>query len=90
MENSHPSLGSLQESDELSSTLAGETLVLTDSIDNGMCLSALYSEITRRDSTLSNLKICVTDNYSLLDAVKSTKSVTEKRLCLEVSNLLTV
>ena len=30
---------------------------------------------------------CVTDNYSLVDAIKSTKSVTEKRLRLEISGI---
>ena len=31
--------------------------------------------------------VCVTDNYSPVDAIKSTKSVTEKRLRLEISGI---
>lgn len=70
------------------STLAGETLALADGIDNGMCISALYSKITTGNIALNNLPIiCVTDNHSLFDAVKSTKSVTEKRLRLEISSI---
>ncbi|XP_062409954.1 uncharacterized protein LOC134100639 [Sardina pilchardus] len=70
------------------STLAGETLALADGIDNAIFLSTLYSELTVGDCKHSGLPIvCVTDNQSLLDAVKSTKSVTEKRLRLEISNI---
>lgn len=70
------------------STLAGETLALADGIDNGMCISAFYSEIKTGNIALNNLTIiCVTDNHSFFDAVKSTKSVTEKRLRLEISSI---
>ena len=70
------------------STLAGETLALADGIDSGVFLATIYSELTTGDCTHSNLPIvCVTDNHSLLDAVKSTKCVTEKRLRLEISSI---
>lgn len=70
------------------STLAGETLALGDGIDSAVFLATMYSEITTGDCTSNNLPIvCVTDNHSLLDAVKSTKSVTEKRLRLEISSI---
>ena len=70
------------------STLAGETLALADGIDNAIFLATLFSELTVGDCKHRGLPIvCVTDNHSLLDAVKSTKSVTEKRLCLEISNV---
>lgn len=70
------------------STLAGETLALADGIDSAVFLAALYSELTTGDGTHSILPIvCVTDNHSLLDAVKSTKSVTQKRLRLDISSI---
>ncbi len=60
------------------STLAGETLALEDGIDSALFLATLFSEVT-------SCPLCVMDNHSFLDAVKSTKSVTEERLCLEIS-----
>ena len=70
------------------STLAGETLALADGIDNAIFLATLFSELTVGDCKHRGLPIvCVTENHPLLDAVKSTKSVTEKRLCLEISNV---
>ena len=68
------------------STLAGETLACADAVDEGMFLSSLYAELTTgtADPKLLPL-VCVTDCKSLADAVKSTKSVTEKRLRLDIS-----
>lgn len=62
------------------STLAGETLAMSDGIDNAMFLTTLYSELTTGKANLNKLPLfCVTDNHSLFDALKSTKQVTEKR-----------
>lgn len=59
-----------------------------DGIDSAVFLASLCSELTTGDCTQKGLPIvCVTDNHSLLDAVKSTKSVTEKRLRLEISGI---
>ena len=70
------------------STLAGETLALGDGIDSAVFLATLYSELTTGDCTCNNMPIvCVTDNHSLFDAVKATKSVTEKRLRLKISSI---
>lgn len=68
------------------STLAGETLALSDAIDVGVYLSHLYAEITGgiADSTHLPL-VCVSDNKSLWDSVKSNKGVSEKRLRLEIA-----
>ncbi|KAG7515810.1 hypothetical protein JOB18_016373 [Solea senegalensis] len=69
-------------------TLAGETLALADGIDNAIFLSSLYSELTTGKVSQDILPaICVTDNYSLVDAIKSTKSVTEKQLRLQISGI---
>lgn len=70
------------------STLAGETLALADGIDNAIFLSSLYSELSTGTIKQHTLPVmCVTDNYSLIEAIKSTKSVTEKRLRLEISGI---
>ncbi len=69
------------------STLAGETLAMSDGIDNAIFLSTLFSELTTGDAKHTVPVICITDNHSLLDALKSTKSVTEKRLRLEMSSI---
>ena len=59
------------------STLAGETLALADGIDHAIFLSSLYSELTTGNLTQGILPvICVTGNYSLVNDIKSTKSVT--------------
>lgn len=66
------------------STLAGETLALSDGIDNAIFLATLFSDLTTGNADLNAPPlVCVTDNHSLSDALKSTKQVTEKRLRLE-------
>lgn len=70
------------------STLAGETLALSDGIDNAIFLTTLFSELTTGNAELNTPPlICVTDNHSLFDALKSTKQVSEKRLRLEISSI---
>lgn len=70
------------------STLAGDTLALGDGIDSAVFLATLYSELTTGDCTCNNLPlVCVTDNHSLVDAVRSTKSVTETRPWLKISSI---
>ncbi|KAL2093504.1 hypothetical protein ACEWY4_010816 [Coilia grayii] len=69
------------------STLAGETLAMSEGIDNAIFLAMLFSELTSGCTDHSPPIICVTDNHSLVDALKSTKSVSEKRLRLEISSI---
>jgi hypothetical protein len=70
------------------STLAGETLAMSDGIDSGLFLATLFAELTSGQSKPDLLPIiCVTDNQSLHDAVKSTKFVADKRLRLEISSI---
>lgn len=69
------------------STLAGETLAMSDGIDNAMFLAALFSELSKGDTEHMPPIICVTDSHSLADALRSTKSVSEKRLRLEISSI---
>ena len=61
---------------------------MSDGIDNAIFLTTLFSELTTGDTGLhALLLICVTDNHSLFDALKSTKQVAEKRLRLEISSI---
>lgn len=69
------------------STLAGETLAMSDGIDNAMFLAAFFSELSKGDTEHMPPIICVTDSHSLADALRSTKSVSEKRLRLEISSI---
>ena len=66
--------------------MAGETLAMADGIDVGIYVAAMYTELTTGIPKPEMLPIvCVTDNRSLCDAIKSNKSVAEKRLRLEIS-----
>ncbi len=70
------------------STLAAETLSMADGIDLGVFLATLFCELNYGVANPKVLPIkCVIDCKSLFDAVKSTKSVTEKRLRLELSTI---
>lgn len=50
-------------------------------------LSTLFSELNAGCTASPVPIICVTDNFSLVDALKSTKFVAEKRLRLEISSI---
>lgn len=68
--------------------IAGKSLALGGGTDSMGFLATLYSEPTTHDCVHKNLPIgFVSDKHSLLDAVKSTKSVKEKRLCLEIKSI---
>ena len=70
------------------STLAGETLAMADAIDSGIFLATLFKEITKGYAKPEKLPIiCLTDNRSLYEAIKSTKYVSDKRLRLEISSI---
>lgn len=58
---------------------AGETLAMSDRTDNAIFLAALFSELTNGDAKHAPPIICVTDNHSLSDALKSTKAISEKK-----------
>ena len=63
------------------STLAGETIPLTEGIDNAIFIATLFSELTTEEANSKLLPIiCVVDNRSLCEAIKSNKCVAEKRL----------
>ncbi|KAL5011741.1 hypothetical protein ScPMuIL_010292 [Solemya velum] len=65
-----------------------ETLALADAIDTGLFLTTLHSELTGGNTKATTIPIvCLTDNHSLYEAVKSTKSVADKRLRIELSSI---
>ena len=70
------------------SSLAGETLALADVVDSAIFIATLYAELTTGKPTPLLIPItCIVDNRSLYEAIKSTKSVAEKRLRLEITNI---
>nr|XP_020481208.1 uncharacterized protein LOC109975033 [Monopterus albus] len=69
------------------SRFAGETLALSDGMDNAVFPATLFSELITGDTEHAPPIICITDNHSLMDALQSTKSVSEKRLRLEISSI---
>ena len=70
------------------STLNGEALAMSDAVDAAVFLAALYSELMFNSMSPGLLPIvCITDSYSLLDALKSTKMVSEKHLRIELSSI---
>lgn len=58
---------------------------MSDRIDSAMFLYTLYSEITADDIKHPTPITFVTDNHSLVELLKFTESITEKRLHLETS-----
>ena len=65
------------------STLAAETLAMTNAIDSGIVLANLYREIMRGELSV----VCITDSKSLYEATRSNKSVLEKRLRVEINSI---
>ena len=64
------------------STLAGETLAMSDGIDKAIFHATLFSELTPGSAAHAPPIICVTDSAK---GLKSTKSISEKILGLEIS-----
>ena len=70
------------------STLTAETLAMMDGIDAGLFIASLYSEIVHGRIIDGNIPIeVITDNNSLIDALNSSKPVTDKRLRIDISAL---
>ena len=66
------------------STLAAETLALSDCVEEAVHLSSLISELFK----IPKLDVrCFVDNRSLVEAVNSSKPVEGKRLRIEISIL---
>ncbi|CAB4022652.1 Hypothetical predicted protein [Paramuricea clavata] len=70
------------------STLAAETLALAEGIDNSIFLCTLLAELMYGKPYPTMFPIeCYTDCNSLYEALKSVKSVSEKRLRLDISSI---
>ena len=70
------------------STLAAETLAMTEGIDMAIFIATLFAEITYGKAKPQVMPItCVTDCKSLMDAVNSQNYVAEKRLRMEISGI---
>lgn len=72
------------------SSLAAETLALSEGIDAALYISTLYNEITKRPSKKNFKSLTIsafTDNKSLCDAIKSTKFVTDRGLQIDIGAL---
>ena len=65
------------------STLAAETLAMSNAIDAGIVIAALYKELLKSELPI----ICVTDSKSMFEACKSNKGVLEKRLRIEINSI---
>ena len=67
------------------STLAAETMALLEGAEAGVYMAQVLKEVLRLDSMTV---LCVTDNKSLCDALKSTKQVDDKRLRIDIAVLV--
>ena len=69
------------------STLAAEALSLSEAIDSAEYVGFILSEIVLRKSTNVIPIECYVDNYSLFENLYSTKSVSEKRLRIDIASI---
>ena len=67
------------------STLAAETLAMSDAVDATMLVASTWCEFIGCD-TMKPVE-CITDCHSLYDNVNSTKMCTEKRLRIDIAGL---
>ena len=69
------------------STLASETLALSDGVDSAFSIAMLFGEMLYNDSSKTIPITCYVDNADLVEALKSQKSVTDKRLRIEIASM---
>ena len=74
---------------KVSSTLSAETLALNDALDDAVYLKHLISEIYHDSVRESKIPILAyIDNRSLDESLRSTKQVQEKRLRIDVAEIV--
>ncbi|KAJ8050479.1 hypothetical protein HOLleu_03699 [Holothuria leucospilota] len=74
----------------VSSTLAAETLAISDVVDTAIFIAILFGELFYGilDPKLCQVfTSCITNNYSVYETVHSTNHVKENRLRIEVTNM---
>ena len=70
------------------SSLTAETLALSEGVDSAYYISTLFAEIMYGSIDNDKLPIeAYVDNKRLIDAMKSTKFVTDKRLHIDISSV---
>ena len=70
------------------SSLTAETLALSEGVNSAHYISTLFAEIVHGNIDNHKLPIeAYDDNKSLIDALKSTKFVTDKRLRIDISSV---
>ena len=69
------------------STLASETLALSEGIDHAYSIAMLFGEMLNNDCNKTIPIRCYVDNGDLVESVKSSKSVQDKRLRIEVASI---
>ena len=68
------------------STLAAETLSLVESVEECFMIKTILKEVSAIEGKDERLPIiCVTDNRSLANSAYSTKTLTDKRLKVDIS-----
>ena len=67
--------------------LASETLALSKWIDNAFSISKLFGELLNNDHQKTNPIKCFIDNSDLIEVIKSTKLVADKRLRIEIASI---
>ena len=67
------------------STIASETLAMSDAMDAGILIASMWKELVGPQCNV--IVEGITDCYSLFDAVNSTKLVSDKRLRIEMAML---
>lgn len=66
-------------------TFVGETLTMSGGIDNAIFVSTPFSELATGDAKHAPPIICDTENRSHAYTLRSTKTVSENRLSLEIN-----
>ena len=67
------------------STLAAETLALTEAAEQGFYMRAILTELLGLHDKKCLPISAITDNQSLLNSIKSTKTVDDKLLLIDIS-----
>ena len=71
----------------VSSTLAAETLALTEAAKQGFCIRAILTELLGLHDKKCLPINAITDNQSLSNSIKSTRTADDKRLLINISSI---
>ena len=71
----------------IKSMLASETLALLEGMENAFSISMLFGKSLNNDHQKTIPIKCLVDNSDLVEAIKSTKLVADKRLGIEIVSI---